>query len=203
MPGSDPQIHHPPFGPPQGRHSIRLKGYDYSQVGAYFVTVVTQRRVPLFGDVLMGEMRLNRYGEIVHAAWVDLPRHYRHVELGAFIVMPNHVHGIIILNDTGRGGSIPGQPPVTSGMTSGTASVSESAETRPYGKRRALPEIVRAFKSVSARHINLLRHTEGMSVWQRNYYDHIIRNQQDLELTWLYIESNPSQWITDDENPQL
>lgn len=169
----------------------------------YFVTVVTQRRVPLFGDVLMGEMRLNRYGEIVHAAWVDLPRHYRHVELGAFIVLPNHVHGIIILNDTGRGGSIPGQPPVTSGMTSGTASVSESAETRPYGKRHALPEMVRAFKSFSARHINLLRHTEGMSVWQRNYYDHIIRNQQDLELTWLYIESNPAQWDTDNENPQL
>jgi len=88
-------------------------------------------------------------------------------------------------------------------MTSGTASVSESAETRPYGKRHALPEMVRAFKSFSARHINLLRHTEGMSVWQRNYYDHIIRNQQDLELTWLYIESNPAQWDTDNENPQL
>jgi REP element-mobilizing transposase RayT len=82
----DPKIHH--------RRSIRLKGFDYSQAGAYFVTIVTQGRVPLFGDVVNGEMRLNRYGKIVQAVWFDLPQHYPHVELGAFVIMPNHVHGI-------------------------------------------------------------------------------------------------------------
>jgi REP element-mobilizing transposase RayT len=95
----DPKIHH--------RRSIRLKRYDYSQAGAYFVTIVMQGRVPLFGEVVKEEMRLNQYGKIVQAARFDLPRHYPHVELGAFVIMPNHVHGIIILNGTGRGGSIP------------------------------------------------------------------------------------------------
>ncbi len=192
MPEYDPKIHH--------RRSIRLKGYDYTQAGAYFVTIVTQGREALFGEVVNGEMRLNRYGEIVQAAWFDLPRHYRHVELGAFVVMPNHVHGIIILNGTGRGGSVPGQPSVAAGMKSGTASVPEKTKTRPYSKQHGLPEIVRAFKSFSARRVNVLRRMEGTPVWQRNYYEHIIRNQQDLELTWLYIESNPAQWDTDDEN---
>ncbi len=193
MTGFDPKIHH--------RHSIRLKGYDYSQAGAYFVTIVTQGRVLLFGEVVNGEMRPNRYGGIVQTTWFDLPRHYPHVELGAFVIMPNHVHGIVILSDTGRGGSIPENQSIVDGVTTGKSFLSEETETRPYGKRHGLPEIVRAFKSFSARRINLLRRIEGVPVWQRNYYEHIIRNQQDFELTWRYIESNPAQWDADDENP--
>jgi len=90
----DPQIHH--------RRSIRLKGYDYSQFGAYFVTIVVWQREALFGEIVNGEMMLNRYGQIVMNAWSDLPKHYPHTELGAFIIMPNHVHGIILLNDNRR-----------------------------------------------------------------------------------------------------
>jgi hypothetical protein len=86
-------------------------------------------------------------------------------------------------------------------MTTGNPPLSEETETRPYGKHHGLPEIVRAFKSFSARRINLLRCMEGVPVWQCNYYEHIIRNEQDLELTWLYVESNPAQWDADDENP--
>src|SRR3990172_652150 len=94
----DPKIHH--------RRSIRLKGYDYSQAGAYFVTIVAWQREMLFGEIVNGEMMLNRYGQIVLNAWFDLPNHYRYVVLGAFIIMPNHAHGIIVLAGDGRGGSL-------------------------------------------------------------------------------------------------
>ncbi|WKZ36983.1 MAG: hypothetical protein QY332_03475 [Anaerolineales bacterium] len=100
----DPQKHH--------RRSLRLKGYDYSQSGAYFVTIVSWQREMLFGEIVDGEMKLNRNGYIVRNAWFDLKNHYRHVELGSLIIMPNHVHGIVVLVDegaeplrNGRGGS--------------------------------------------------------------------------------------------------
>jgi len=98
----DPKVHH--------RHSICLKGYDYSQAGAYFVTIVADGCEMLFGEIVNEEMILNRYGQIVLNAWIDLPNHYRHAELDAFVVMPNHVHGIFVLNegsvvpDDSRGG---------------------------------------------------------------------------------------------------
>jgi REP element-mobilizing transposase RayT len=90
----DPAKHH--------RHSIRLQGYDYTRPGAYFVTTVTWQREPLLGEVVGGVMRLNAFGKIVQAAWLDLPRHYPHVQLDAFCILPNHVHGIIVLSDNVR-----------------------------------------------------------------------------------------------------
>jgi REP element-mobilizing transposase RayT len=157
----NPEIHH--------RHSIRLKGYDYSQAGAYFVTIVTHDREPILGEIVNREMRLNKNGRIVEYAWLDLPKHYRNVVLGAFIIMPNHLHCIIILTDHD-------------------------------GKRYPLSEIVRAFKSFSARRINALRNTQGVPVWQRNYYEHIIRNEQEHERIYNYILVNPLNWENDDEN---
>ncbi len=192
----DPQRHH--------RHSIRLPNYDYSQPGAYFITIVAWHRECLFGEVVRGEMKLNRYGEIVNYAWFDLPHHYRHVALGAFIIMPNHVHGIIILkNDERRGGSILGNDFLPDGTIEGKILVSEGVETRPYKsiKRHALPEIVRGFKSFSAKRINILRGTQGIPLWQRNYYEHVIRDERDLKNKTNYIEANPMLWNEDDENP--
>ncbi len=158
---------------------MRLQGYDYSQAGGYFVTIVTQGRAALFGEVVNGEMRLNRHGEIVAETWQWLETQYPYVELGAWIVMPNHFHGILMITDDCRGGS----------------------RTAPTGKQKSLGSLIGAFKTVSTKKINLLRNTEGAVVWQHNYYDHILRNQHDLELTWLYIDSNPAQWGSDDENP--
>src|SRR5574341_312980 len=180
----DPQKHH--------RRSIRLPEYDYSQAGAYYVTIVAWHRECLFGEVVGGEMKLNRYGEIVKHAWFDLTRHYPHVSLGAFVIMPNHVHGIIVLNEDRRGGSVAGNDVLPSDL-----------EPRPYKtiKRHALPEIVRAFKSFSARRINILRRTQGIPVWQRNYYEHVIRDEKDLQNKTDYIETNPMLWDGDDENP--
>lgn len=207
----EPQEHHSPFDVAQGRRSIRLKGYDYSSAGAYFVTIVAWRREMLFGDVVDGEMRLNRNGHIVRDAWFDLRNHYRHVELGAFVIMPNHVHGIIVLVGdggeilpNGRGGSfISGGTNLPDKSHAGFDSVPNN-QTRPYVKpkpRHGLPEIVRAFKSFSARRINRLRRTDGIPVWQRNYYEHIIRNEREWENIHRYIESNPSMWEEDEENP--
>jgi hypothetical protein len=95
----NPKIHH--------RRSIRLKGYDYSQAGAYFVTIVAWRRECLFGDIVNGEMDLNEFGEIVSQKWQWLETQYEYIELGAWVVMPNHLHGILIIHDDGRGGSRP------------------------------------------------------------------------------------------------
>lgn len=155
----DPKIHH--------RRSIRLQGYDYSLVGAYFVTIVTWQREMLFGDVVNGEMDLSGYGKIVLNAWTDLPNHYHHAELGAFVIMPNHAHGIILLNDGGRG-----RFPISGGTVLSDESrvgveTLPTSQTRPYNPikpRHGLPEIIRAFKSFSARRINRLRKIDGIPV---------------------------------------
>jgi REP element-mobilizing transposase RayT len=160
------------------RRSIRLKGYDYSQAGAYFVTIVAWQRECLFGDVVDGTMVLNDFGKIVAEKWEWLETQYEYVELGSWIVMPNHFHGILLIN--GRGGSRPAPTPTV---------------TKPLGG------LIGAFKTVSSKHINLLRRTDGIPVWQRNYYEHIIRNEHEMDRISRYIETNPSRWNDDDENP--
>ena len=185
----DPHKHH--------RRSIRLKGYDYHQPGAYFVTIVTYQRAPLFGEINGGVMHLNRFGEIVRQVWLDLPRHYPYTVLDAFTIMPNHVHGILVLGEeTGRGGSVSGKGSGVVNTLSGKPTLPDTDQTYPY-----LPEIVRALKSFSARRINQIRKMESTPVWQRNYYEHIIRNEREYLQIKRYIQDNPLQWENDLENP--
>ncbi|MEX2431192.1 MAG: transposase [Dehalococcoidia bacterium] len=172
----DPDKHH--------RRSIRLRGYDYGSAGAYSITVVTQERACLFGDVVNGEMKPNHLGDIVQACWEDLPAHYPHAALDAFTLMPNHVHGIIVLS-------------VGLGVLDGTRSTREGRASRGHG----VPEVLRAFKAFSARRINEARGMEGTSVWQRNYYEHVIRDDAEVQATRQYIADNPLQWALDAENP--
>lgn len=180
------------------RRPLRLKDYDYAQAGAYYVTVVTQARVCLFGDVIGGEMRLNEAGSLVLRVWDDLPDHYAHVSLDAFVVMPNHVHGVIVLSDVaGCDGRAECEERV--GLRPTPTSVHVSINARP-SKVHALPEIMRAFKSFSARRINEHRNNAGGQVWQRNYYEHVIRNEQELNEIREYIVYNPQNWECDDEN---
>lgn len=167
------------------RRSIRLRHYDYAQPGAYFVTICTDKRACLLGQVVGGEMRLNSYGLVVAGCWNDLPKHYSQVELDAFAVMPNHVHGIIVLKDE----PIDITPTVGAGL--------RPAPTASLPKRHGLPEIVRAFKSFSARRINELRNALGVVVWQRNYYEHIVREKAELHRIRLYIEQNSARWTDD------
>jgi putative transposase len=172
----------------QNRKNIRLKEYDYSQPGAYFVTIVTHGRECLFGAIHDNEMILNQFGQTVRHAWMDLPKHYKQLELGAFCIMPNHVHGIINLNDN----------IVVNGQHGWQKNL--AYPLRPIPTRVPLFEVMRALKSFSAKHINTKRNMVGKPVWQRNYYEHIIRNEDDYKRIQNYIETNPANWNSDDEN---
>jgi len=158
------------------RRSVRLQGYDYSELGAYFVTVCARDRKSVFGFIVDGEMRLNRFGEIVRETWEGLPEHYLSIKLGSFIIMPNHIHAVIII--TGAGLS-----------------------PAPTPAHTPLPEIVQALKSFSTRRCNEISGRSGKSIWQRNYYEHIIRSEDELNQISEYVEANPAQWAEDEENP--
>ena len=166
------------------RRTFRLRGYDYTQPGAYFVTICTAERLCVLGDVVDGQVALSRDRRIVARAWTGLANHYGHVEFDAFVVMSNHVHGVIMLadaiNETGRAGLKPA--PTT---------------------RHALREIVRAFKTFSARRVNIDRDSIGEPVWQRNYYEHVVRNERELEAVREYILANPAKWEEDEDSPVL
>jgi REP element-mobilizing transposase RayT len=172
------------------RRSIRLSGYDYAEAGAYFITVCVNRRRCLFGDVIDGEMRLNDAGRVVCDVWDGLPVHYPNIELDAFVVMPNHAHGIVIL-------ASPGNTP-----SSLVPHSVVGAGFKPALRSHGLPEIVRGFKTFAARRINEMRVTSDIPVWQRNYYEHVIRNEESLEGIRQYIADNPGCWADDPENPK-
>jgi putative transposase len=166
------------------RRSLRLNGYDYAQAGAYFVTICTQDRACLFGDIVDGEVRLNGYGSAVHEEWLRSAELRQNVELDAFTIMPNHMHGIVVITD-GRG-------------------TARRAPTEQFGKpvANSLPTIMRAFKSASTRRINQIQNAPGTHVWQRNYYEHVIRNDRELNRIREYIATNPLKWALDRDNPQ-
>ncbi len=161
------------------RRSIRLPEYDYSKCGAYFITICTQNRECIFGEIKNNEIKLNDAGKIVNQCWNDLSDHYKHIELDAFIIMSNHIHGIIVITNVGAG--------------------LKPAPTKT--KQHGLSEIVRAFKTFSARRINQIHYIHGLPVWQRNYYEHIIRNEQSLNHIREYIHNNPLKWELDEYNP--
>ena len=195
----DPSKHH--------RRSIRLPGYDYASPGAYFVTIVTYRHACLFGKIQNDEMQLTNLGQIVEEHWRVIPEHFPNVELGTFVVMPNHIHGIIvlpadairdlvstpeILHDHSRRGVI-STPIIT---------VPQGDETSPL-QRPTLGQVVAYFKYQSTKQINTILDSAGTPIWQRNYHEHIIRNKDEHERIHLYIESNPVNWMDDDENPEI
>jgi REP element-mobilizing transposase RayT len=178
------------------RRSIRLKGYDYTRAGAYFVTLVAQGRECLFGEIAADAMALNEYGQIVAETWEWLAAQYPYVELDEWIVMPNHLHGMIVIMD-----DIEAAQPVGA-IRVGAIRESPLPEGKaPAQKRKPLGRLVGAFKTVSAKRINGLRGTPGVPVWQRNYYERIIRNERELDATRRYIIQNPLRWALDRENP--
>lgn len=182
----DPLKHH--------RRSIRLPEYDYSQAGAYYVTIVTWHRECLFGEVVNGEMKLNQFGLVAKQQWEKLPKRFPNIELGAFVVMPNHEHGIIVITD-GRG--------TAENRMGFDGESSRRAPTREQFQKPvkgSIPTIIRSYKSAVAYRINLMRRTDGVPVWQRNYYEHVIRDNKDLQNTTNYIESNPMMWDEDGDN---
>ncbi len=181
----DPRNHH--------RHSIRLKEYDYAAPGAYFVTIVTRNRMCLFGNVADGVMWLNVLGRIASAYWAEIPHHFPNVTLDAFVVMPNHIHGIVIVTS----------PIGVDGVGAQHAAPLHGPQPVPHVNvvPGSLGVIVRSFKSAVTKRIGTLRTIVGTPVWQRNYYEHIIRNERSLNHIREYILNNPLQWEIDWENP--
>src|SRR3989339_1051760 len=163
------------------RKFTRLKNYDYSTNGYYFVTICVNDRRDLFGDIKDGKMVLNDVGKIINDAWQWLGKQYEYVELDQFIIMPNHLHVIICINS--RGGS-------RTAPTRRTAPTDDS-RTAPTTKRKPLGRLIGAFKTVSTKQINIMRQTAGKQFWQRNYYEHIIRDENALYSIREYILENP------------
>jgi REP element-mobilizing transposase RayT len=166
------------------RRSLRLRGYDYGQAGAYFVTICTQDRHCLFGEADRHSIRLNEDGRMLTDLWMDIPSRFRDVALDSFIVMPNHLHGIVVLPD-----------------------LCGKATARPAeGALATLGSVVGAFKSATT-----LEYIRGVRtrawpafrrhLWQRSYYEHVIRNEMSLDRIRRYIVENPGRWAFDKENP--
>ncbi len=167
----DPEIHH--------RRSVRLGGYDYSAPGTYFVTICAHGKQHLFGEVVDGEMVLSRFGKFVSEEWLRSERIRTEIQMDAYVVMPNHLHGIVRIADIGAHGRAP----------------------LPRAKRqpRSLASFLAGFKSASASRINQMRGTPGVPVWQRNYFEHIVRDPQELAVIREYISTNPLRWAQDPE----
>ena len=176
------------------RRSIRLKEYDYTQAGAYFITICTYNHRFLFGVVEEGKMLLNRFGKIVESEWLKTEQIRENIELDEYIIMPNHFHGIIIITDTVRG-------TVHEDNTVGAYSNTPLRKNSFRSPSRTIGAIVRGFKSAVTKCINEYRETPGFPIWQRNYYEHIIRSREELSCIREYIANNPLQWQFDRENP--
>ena len=175
-----PDVHH--------RRSIRLKGYDYSRPGAYFVTICTQGRLCLFGDVVDGNVILNESGRMVQTVWDEIPHHYPYVDVDAFVIMPNHIHGIVII------------------VGAGPCACPDTGQPQGVAPTLSLPDVVHRFKTLTTK-----RYADGVKqrgwppfpgrLWQRNYYKHIIRDENELNRIRQYITNNPLRWALDRENP--
>ncbi|MBS9395324.1 MAG: hypothetical protein HEQ29_20095 [Dolichospermum sp. LBC05a] len=256
------------------RRSIRLKRYDYTQQGAYFVTICTHQRNCLFGEIVDGEIKLNTNGEIARGSWLSIPRYFKNVELDEFVIMPNHLHGIIIIESSEVAGEalanqdfsqsfseVAGEALANQDFSQSFSEVAGEAlanqdfsqffsevagealanqdfsqffsevagealanqdfsqqqnlssqcfaptvytgETVKINgtKPQSLAAITQNYKSVSTRQINRMNKAKGNVIWQRNYYEHIIHNEEALNNIREYIVNNPINWVKDQENP--
>jgi putative transposase len=187
------------------RRAVRLKEYDYSRAGAYFITICAQDRVCLFGEVIEGDSRLNEPGLMIQAVWDEMPAYYPGIETDSFVVMPNHIHGIIVLAQAGprpqpaREAGLRGQP-------RGVAPTDRFSQGGQSPTGLTLGDAVHRFKTMTTK-----RYTDGVKqvgwspyqgrLWQRNYFEHVVRDEHDLERIRQYIADNPMRWSVDAENP--
>ncbi|MFH1799184.1 MAG: transposase [Candidatus Omnitrophota bacterium] len=164
----------------------RLQGYNYSQPNYYFVTTCVENKREWFGKILNNEMILNSYGKIVLKHLEELPGRYKNIDLDTFVVMPNHVHAIVII--------------VCDNKLPGNSQVCRDRRARLYDQKKSLSKIIGDVKSFSSREINKITPVQNKFKWQRSFYDHVIRNEQSLQKIREYIINNPANWADDDEN---
>jgi putative transposase len=172
---SNPDRHH--------RRSVRLRGYDYTQAGAYYVTICIHRRECLLGSVINGAMQLSEYGHVAQLCWQTIPEHFMHVNLDAFVVMPNHVHGILHIAES-------------------SSSENPAPERFAQPVSGSLATIIRSYKAAVTKSVNALRDMSGASFWQRSYYDQIIRDRSSLLKIREYIAYNPLRWQSAQPQPK-
>lgn len=194
------------------RRSLRLPDYDYSQPGAYFVTIITRQRECLFGKIVNSKMQPNEAGKIVWDVWKSLPARYPHISIDAAVVMPNHFHGIVIIeeypaNSPSRVGAAVHELPLHETPLHETPLHETSLQERMKERRvMTLPLVMGYFKMNSAKRINELLKSPGIPVWHRNYYEHIVRGditnspEKTIDAIRKYIHYNPSRWNDNEEN---
>ena len=185
----DPSIHH--------RKSIRLKEYDYAESGMYFFTVCCHDKKALLGHISEGEIELNRFGEIVHEVWLDLPKHYAQIKLDEFVVMPNHIHAVVVID----GEKVPYKRNITEQQhnveTWRAASLQSETMTNIANMQGWLSVVIGGLKSA----ITKYAHDNGIPfAWQTRFYDRIVRSQDELNRIGEYIQSNVAQWSIDKLN---
>jgi len=207
--------------------SIRLPGYDYSQPGAYFITIVTHNRQCSFGNIIDDEMMLNEFGVLVQNEWLKTGIIRPNINIDAFVVMPNHLHGIIIITDNDNGHSRDSRDSrdsrrdtlqrvstitdtITDTDTDTITDTEMGTETdtgtiEQFGKptKNSIPTIVRSFKSTTTKQINQMRQTPMQPLWQRNYFEHVIRDDNELTRIHQYIINNSKRWEEDNLNKFL
>ena len=181
----DPKKHH--------RRSIRLHGYDYTRPGAYFITICVQAHECILGHIANGEMHLNDLGEIVRDEWLRAGTVRNEIVLDEFVIMPNHVHGIVFIRESGF------DPVGATRRVAPTWVIPTSANGPMSG---SIGAIMGQFKSIATKRINAIRGLPGVSVWQRDFNDHIIRNDGELNRIRHYITQNPARWKWDSKNPK-
>ncbi len=191
------------------RCSIRLKGYDYSQPGLYFITIVTKNREHLFGEIKNGKMILNEAGKHTEKCWLEIPMHYPNTVLHAYIIMPNHIHGIIEIADSpvGANNHSPDYPSNNMGAYDYTPlrSPQSTPPSRFESPSRTIGSIIRGFKIGVTKWFREHfpdKYPKGTSIWQRNYWDHIIRDETEYNRIVRYIVNNPKNWKCDQLNAQ-
>ncbi len=188
-----------------GRKDLRLPEYDYSQEGLYYITICTNNREYLFGNIVNDKMKLNDAGKMVKQCWKEIPKHYLSVILDIFIIMPNHIHGIIEIIDVDNTSPIVGAPLVGAlENDSNTKNTNDRAGTRP-APTKTIGDIIGGFKSMTTN--EYIRNVENNNwlpfdgkLWQRNYYEHIVRHENDLQQIRQYIIDNPMMWERDRNN---
>lgn len=187
----NPDIHH--------RRTLRLRDHDYSGGGAYFVTICTHERERLFGDVIEGEMRCNGAGLVVQEEWRLTAALREYVVLDEFIVMPNHFHAVLAIDDR----RVPARraPGNDVDIGLGTARRAPTLESFAAPVVGSLATVIRSFKSAVTKRIIHLRDNPGAPVWQRNYYERVIRDERELNSIRQYIDDNPAKWEQDENHP--
>ncbi|MFN4844547.1 MAG: transposase [Dolichospermum sp.] len=187
------------------RQSIRLKGYDYSQSGLYFITICCYQRECLFGNIMNSQIILNNFGQLIKEEWLKSAEIRKEIEFDDFVIMPNHFHGIVIINQEINSDFMKNDVDFQDNNVgaNGRAPLQQIQSSRPKisMKPKSISSLIAGFKSATTKKINIIRNTPQNPVWQRNYYDHIIRNDESLARIREYVQNNPLSWENDQLHP--